>query len=569
MCRPSRLLSYINKRKQIVNKSHKQPAAGRSKSGAASQKNTATSQKSASAPTGQERKGERKRGALRPGTARIITYLTVFAALFAFLYGCYGDVLARAEQESYISTSPDTMYYLLSQPWGRVYWLARWVLLLFKWPAAGAAVLALVYTLTTRFADYALRMPRRFEGAGILLALGQTGWILYRGTSLYFKNEPSQFIVIAFAALAVTALLAAVVWTVRRVRRCAENTEGLRVRPYGALAALALTAGTTWAAWHFNENEIITARLQNMVWTQQWDDMIAAARSAKQPTRTIAAYHAVALVQTDQLLEGMFDIPYEYPKARLHSAENSGEYNLFLADCNFYAGIPNIAYRNAMDIVVMNGPRLVCFKRMAICALLNGEKELCRKYLSLVGRTPFESAFVEKYTAMLNNPKLIDEDEELKHVKALYPREDRFEQNYRSPLFLGYNVGLSSGSEATLLTSVAACLYSKDLQSFLPRAQILAQKGKSFPACMQQAIAIMALKQPELLNVFPQVGSFVPQEIRAFLMDAKPYAKDRLALRHELRDRWLGTYVYYYYTENNDPEQVVKSYDNKDNAGVN
>lgn len=543
--------------------------AGRSRSAAVTHKSGAASQKSASASAQKARKNGRAWGAFRPATARLATYLLLFAALFAFLYGCYGDVLARAEQESYISTSPDTMYYLLSQPAGRVYWLARWGLLLFKWPMVGAACLALVYTLTARFTDYALRLPRCLEGIGILVPLAQIGWMLYRGTSLYFKNEPSQFVALAVAVLVVTALLAAVVLLVRRLRHRAENVAGLRVRPCGALVALVLMGGVTWAAWHFNENEIATARLQNMVWTQQWDDMIEVARSVKQPTRAVAAYHAVALQQTDQLLEGMFDIPYEFPKARLSSAENSGEYNIFLSDCNFYAGLLNMAYRNAMDNVVMNGPRLVNFKRMALCALLNGEIELCRKYLSLVGNSPFESAFVEKYTAMLRNPKLIEADEELKRVLALYPKEDNFEQNYRSPAFLGYNVGLSTGSDATLLTSAAACLYSKDLNAFLLRAQILAQKGRQFPACMQQAIAIMSLKQPGLLKAFPQVGSFVPDEITAFLLDAKPYAKDRLALRHELRERWLGTYVYYYYTENNDPEQVVNSYDNKENAGVN
>ena len=38
---------------------------------------------------------------------------------------------------------------------------------------------------------------------------------------------------------------------------------------------------------------------------------------------------------------------------------------------------------------------------------------------------------------------------------------------------------------------------------------------------------------------------------------------DDTQLRHELRERWLGTYVYYYYTENNDPDQVVKPKQNQ------
>lgn len=82
---------------------------------------------------------------------------------------------------------------------------------------------------------------------------------------------------------------------------------------------------------------------------------------------------------------------------------------------------------------------------------------------------------------MLDNPALVKDDAELQHVLSLDPREERFEQNYQQPLFLGYNIGLNSGTDATLITSAAACLYSKDLQSFLARAQILAQKGLPSP----------------------------------------------------------------------------------------
>ena len=64
------------------------------------------------------------------------------------------------------------------------------------------------------------------------------------------------------------------------------------------------------------------------------------------------------------------------------------------------------------------------------------------------------------------------------------------------------------------------------------------------------------------------MNSFVENELKAFLSDAKPYVKDRLALRRELKERWLGTYFYYYYCENNDPDQVIKR-DNTEKAGVN
>lgn len=496
------------------------------------------------------------RGRITAKKSRLLTYSIGFLGLLLFFTWGYGDVMWRAEQESYISTSADTMHYLLSQPFGKLFWLSRWVLLLFKWPIVGGVLMAAIYTLTARLSDKAFGVKRKWEGIGFFIPVAQIAWMLYRGFNLYYKNEPSLFIIIALLVLAIVAIIALVTWFVSRKKQQAEAPAS--VRPYGLLVALLLIGGTTGAARYFNQNVIFTAQLQKMQWNQEWDDMVTLARSARQPSRSVAAYHAIALEETDQLLDGMFDIAYDFPKLKLDSIEGNEEYTLFLEDCNFHAGLLNASYRNCMDRIVMDGPRLYYYKRMAVCALLNGEKALCRKYLALINNVPFESDFVDKYTAMLNNPKLIKEDAELTHVLSLNPRENTFEQQFTTPLFLGYNVGLLTGSDATLITSIAACLYGKDIQNALPRIQVLIQKGMPLPMCVQQALCIAFLKNPDMLKQIPQVGQYVPNEISAFLMDAKPYINDRLKLRHELRKQWLGSYVYYYYTENNDPDQVKK-----------
>lgn len=522
----------------------------------------------AATPKPEENTGKKRNslGKMKPRSARWLTYLLGFLALAIFLVWGYGDMLSRAEQESFVCSSPDAMHYLLSAEWGGLFYLSRWALLLFKWAAVGGLLLAAVYTLTARLADYALCLPRQLEGLGFVIPLAQIGWMIWRGTNLYYKSEPSLFIVFAVAALLVCALAATVVWFFRR-RKTYFMPQS--VRPYGMVVALLLTAGTTWAARHFNENQIITARMQNLCLQGRWEDMVELGRSAKQPTRAVAAYYAIALEEQDQLLEGIFDIPFEFPSPRLDNREGGDEYAVFLADITYHAGLVNPAYRAAMDRTVMDGPRLYYLKRMALCALVNGEKELSRKYLTLIGGNPFEQDFVEKYKPMIDNEKLMLADAEIKHVLGLRPEDEHFEQNYMPPTFLGYNVGLSHGSALTLVTSAAACLYGKDLNAFLLRAEVMARKGMAFPNSMQQAIAIMALKQPDILKKFPQVGKFVPNEITSFLLDAKPLVGDRLRVRHELRDRWLGTYVYYYYTENNDPDQVRKTESEEGKVGVN
>lgn len=504
-------------------------------------------------------------GMLKPCTARWLTYALGFVALLAFVTWGYGDVFERAEQNSFVTTDSEQMHYLLSQPMGQVYWFTRWVLILFKWSWLGGIVLAAIYTLTARFTDYALQLPRKFEGLGFIVPIAELAWVIWRGTNVYYQTEPSKFVLVALSALAVTAVLALVSWVITRNREHKAVPAG--VRPWGLCVALVLNFGELAIARTVNENVILTARFKNLELRQDWDTIIEEAKAAKRPTRAVAAYYAIALEETDQLLQGMYDIPYDFPVENLDSINGTNEYGIFTADCNYHAGLLNAAYRLALEHTVMNGPRLDCYKRLAVCALLMNEKALARKYLSLVGQMPFEGDFVQKYTAMLNNKELIKEDAELMHVLSLEPKMDDFEQNYRQPLFLGYNFGLTEGTDATLVTSAAACLYGKDLQSFLPRAQVMAQKGMSFPPCMQQAICILALRDQSLLKHFPQVNQYVMSEISSFLTDARPYAKDRLKLRSELKEQWLGTYVYYYYTENNDPDQVIKADNLSGNKG--
>ena len=491
-----------------------------------------------------------------------------FLLWFLFLTFVYGDMFVRAVQESYVSSSADTMYYIVSSPFGYLYWAGRYLLLVCRWAASAGAFLSLVFTLTALVFDRLLRLPSRWWGTGYVLAAGCVAWMIVRGTNLYFMSEPSLVVLIPVGVLLLTALLAGVAALVARLAK-RPAAASVPAQPLGLLLTLLLVAGATVAARTVNANEMLTARVQNLADEQRWDEIIEAARQADRPTRTVAAYHAIALLQTDQLLDGLFDIPYDFPKARLDSLGGNDEYNLLLAPCNFYAGLTNAAYRCAMDRVVTYGPSLSSFKLMVRCALVAGERELCDKYLDLVAMNPGEDKFVQEYRAMLADSTLLQQNDDLRRVMSRLPLEKNFEQNYMPPAFLGYNLLLQQGTDATLITSVAACLYTKDLQSLLPRVRIMQQKGVSLPACVLQALAIMSLKQPALLQEFPQVAQYAQSQVRAFLLDAKPYVKDRLALRHELKKDWLGAYVYYYYTENNDPDQVRKPQTQTDSHGVN
>lgn len=501
-----------------------------------------------------------------PG-ATYLPYLLGFLLLWIFCSFIYGDVFVRAEQDSFFSFDQDSMAYVLSQPWGYIYWGARFLLLSYKSAWAGGLLLSLIFTATAWLIDYCFKTPWRLRGLAFHLPIFVLAFFVYRGLNIFHKNEPGIIFLVPVALLFLSAFMALLVRIFSKKKEQAVHVEQKPRRLFSeGISALLISSAVLYGCTlHFRENEILTTRLQNMATEARWEEMIDEALSASRPTRAIAAYYAMALVQTNQLLEKIFDMPFDYPKANLDKVEGNSEYALLLPDANFHAGLTYPAFHSAQELTVMNGPRLHKLKRMAISAILNKETALAEKLLHVIEQTPLEGDFIEKYRPMLYDSTLIAADPELARVKALAPMEKKFEQNYRMPTFLGYNLGLRTGSDPTLVTSIAACLYTKDLDNMLLRARILKTK-QYLPVCVQQAVVIASLKRKGLMEEFPEISPYVQETVKNFIMEAKPYAKDKPLLRKMMKEKWLGTYMYYYYCENNETNQQQQT---TTNAAVN
>lgn len=523
---------------------------------------------------------------------RCMPYAAAFALFYIFCTAVYGDVFARTAEENYVSGDMTTMNFLTSQDWGWIFYIGRWMLLPFLSKWVGAAIMALVLTASTSLLDRALGLSARLGGLCSFVPALALAWILYRGTNIYHRNEPSLIILVPMAILLFSAIIALAAWMLRK-RNAANGEQGegkmgkWASLPIGLLSPIIVFAVLTFSALKFNQNDILTARMQLNYLRGDWEAMIEDAQGAERPTRAVAAYYAIALVQTGQLLDRIYDIPFDYPSPRLDRNSGNEEYSIFESDCNLNAGLINPAYRCAMDQVVMYGPTTFDFKRLAIASLLNGETNLTEKYLSLIEKMPFQQGFADKLRPMIADNTLIAQNETFARILSLYPKESRFEQNYRQPAFLGYNLGLRQGSDATLQTAIAAALYSKAIDQSLPYIQILSQKnGGNLPAPVQQALTIMAQKNPQVAQVFPEIVRMNQPMLVSFFSVAKPIIDRRKAdsagksakeqeeiktkynaiLREELKEEWLGTYFYYYYCENNDPSQTSE---HKDKAGVN
>lgn len=503
-----------------------------------------------------------------------VAYLPVFILLWIFCTWIYGDVFCRTAEENFITTDATAMRFLTDQSYGWLYWLCRWPLLLLGNKLAGGLLLGAVFTLITLLADRLFGLAGFRRGTMIIIPGLLLGWTVYQGVNLYNKHEPSLFLV--FTLLTLLVLTVAVVVKHFLLGRKREGNITGRF-PLGWTLAAVVFAALALSARSFRANDILTARLQNQMYKADWAEMIEEAQAADRPSRAVAAYHAIALLQSGRLLDEMFNIPYDFPESNVRNDEKANEYSLFTADCNFYAGLINASYRNCMDHTVMNGPSLYYLKRMVICAIVNGERELAHKYLALIGKMPFEKDFIEKYAPMADDHSLAEKDEELARVIALCPTEKRFEQFYMPPAFLGYNAGLLSGTNATLETAIAARLYSKDLSTCAELIQNYANlHNGTIPQSLQQALTIIAQKNPQVEQAFRNIVQQQSQTLMTFLAATKPLIDERTQLyagksdkekqrirdeynkkiREAMRGDWLGTYYYYYYCENNDQDQI-------------
>ena len=537
----------------------KNPPRGAQKGKSTPQSSTATGRTAAS--TGKKR----SLNPLMPSRhVSRLTYLIGFLSMWLFCFWTYGDVFACAEQNSFATFSSEQMQFLLQRDNGFAYWVGRLLLLTYKSQLLGSLVLASILTATAWAVSTAFRLPAAWKGAGFVVPSAVLAYLLSMGLFIYYRHEPGVTFTLPLCTLLAAFLLLGISALIGCFRKRKPQAAECRPLP-GLLIPVVLFIALHVSACTWNDNERVIGKMQLAEAEQDWDSMIETALQAKRPSRSVAAFYACALVQQNILMERLFDLPFDFPTFAHDSINSIDEGGNYLPEANFHAGLPNIAQQTTMEQMTLHGPSLRWLKRLCLCALLNDEKALAEKYFHVIESTPFESSFVERYRPMLHDRKLLEADPMMARVLQLAPREQTFAQNYRQPTFLGYNMGAREGSNAMLVTSIAACLYSKDMRQFLMRVPMLRSK-QQLPYCCLQAIAIAGLKQPEVLKQYPEVSAFIQNEAKAFIRDAAPYVKDKEALRRELKERWLGTYYYYYYCENNNPNQVRQA---SDRGGVN
>ena len=164
--------------------------------------------------------------------------------------------------------------------------------------------------------------------------------------------------------------------------------------------------------------------------------------------------------------------------------------------------------------------------------------------------------------------ELVQADPEFAAVLKAAPYRHSFEQFFLKPGFLGYYSSLKDfKTKEALEWSTVACLYGKRMPDFLQRCSQF--QDSALPKSIAEGLALQAVKQPELLQIFPQL-ELVVNRLDFFLNDASPYTQDKERGAVELFERYKGFYPYYYYFGNlNNTRKSSEEELGHNNAGVN
>ncbi len=403
--------------------------------------------------------------------------------------------------------------------------------------------------------------------------------ISYIGFDLYFETETGMIMGIPMLCFLVLCILAPVIrsfahgHTFPHIFLPPTDEKPSLNRAQLALAALCVLLPIAITHWMRPYVRVVT-HMQCQMMEQDWKGMTETARENPELSyRHIAAYYAIALVQTGQQGSHLFDIRLDYDEPYMHgfNGSNSDIANYYILDCDYYAGLIQTSIHHSMEHMTMNGPTLRTLKLLTKCALLRGEWEVAEKYLRVLDKVPFEGQWVEKYQAMVRNNERIEADPEFKMVRLTEPIHDNFENFFNQPSFLGYYAALSEGRSVNALWNcLTVHLYTKTMPQFIFASQAL--RGTQPPQNMSEALLLMSSKYPDVMKLYPGL-EYNRSRLMNFIQAVKPFIGShdiRKEHAQELFPKWKGYYPYYYYFGNLKATRGhIKENEGSSNHGVN
>lgn len=287
-----------------------------------------------------------------------------------------------------------------------------------------------------------------------------------------------------------------------------------KIQPYantvaGVILIVALYAGCAYPKAYGDE-----LRLQHLSHKGEWKQMVKEMGKMQTSTRVIAAYRAVALLATDQMIERIFNYNYNYYHPGF---KNYCEEVAYYPELMLFASMPQISYRWCMEFLTDTDKKIYLIKHMALCSFINEEYELTKRYLRIISETRFYKQWADEMYKCLDDPdKYYKKYPYLVKIKAGIPNMER------SGIFRGTTTlydRFTSLPNITAIKRLYTRLYRRQLEHLEKetlRSPML--RTGSLPRYVQEGLVLKAILSNDMssLQKFP-IEKEVYEYVRNFV----------------------------------------------------
>jgi len=286
---------------------------------------------------------------------------------------------------------------------------------------------------------------------------------------------------------------------------------------------------------------IINNRMEHLAYLRQqkdWNGIIEQFRE-EYPSNYFQHNHlCLALAQKGQLGDQLFRYNPQGPQTLLVTWDRRYYTSSLLSDIHYAIGDISLAESYAMEGLTLakrgGSPRMM--QRLIEISLVREEWALAQKYLNILERMPAYRTWTKQQQPQLYQPsnRMLSQQSDqlfsLLSVDQLW--EEYLHRQQPNPIAQAY-LGCSY-------------LLAKELDKF--KQFLLEQKGTSLPKHFQEALLIIAIQEPSMLETLTVDASTINQ-FKLFQQDIRKTSKDNFGLK-QLQRKYGDTYWFYYYCKN-------------------
>lgn len=177
-----------------------------------------------------------------------------------------------------------------------------------------------------------------------------------------------------------------------------------------------------------------------LIRAKQWDNAVQLAKKKSPKSPMSVADLNLALAQTGQMGDAMFNYFQHGPEGLLPNFERDFTLPLVTSEIYYYLGFVNTAQRyafEAMEAIPDYQKSGRVLRRLAETNLINGEYKVAYKYLKILEKSLFYRKFAKRTMALLWNEKAIDADPEYGWLRKCRPQEDFLFSEGEKDMMLG------------------------------------------------------------------------------------------------------------------------------------